>query len=351
VPTIKLTSEYQLDTIRPVASIGGGSSPPGFASNVDTLEPAAGWADSTYWVYPGMSEQNNPNAFFKNGGEGNRLQTQYYTDPDGVARRAMGAYVPTGSGNTDPPATTTTGLPLASNPTPAASRPILLNRPFRNVGELAYVYRDTPWKNIDFFTPESGDTGLLDAFCINADDRPDAMVAGKVNLNTRQVPVLQAILAGATRDELNATTLPPTEAGSANAMAAMLVTRTTGTAPNQGPLINLGDLVGRYVEGYSNIWGQPYDGFSNDLAPPTSTSANDIIQRFRESSIRALAQVGQTRVWNLLIDVVAQEGRYPLSATALDQFVVEGEQRYWVHVAIDRMTGEVIDRQIEIVKE
>ena len=75
------------------------------------------------------------------------------------------------------------------------------------------------------------------------------------------------------------------------------------------------------------------------------------VQRFREAPIRAFANVGQTRVWNLMIDVVAQTGRYPKSATALDQFVVEGEQRCWVHVAIDRLTGQVIDQQVEVVKE
>jgi hypothetical protein len=30
---------------------------------------------------------------------------------------------------------------------------------------------------------------------------------------------------------------------------------------------------------------------------------------------------------------------------------VEGEQRYWIHVAIDRLTGQIIDNQIEVVKE
>ena len=32
-------------------------------------------------------------------------------------------------------------------------------------------------------------------------------------------------------------------------------------------------------------------------------------------------------------------------------FVVEGEQHYWIHVAIDRFTGQVIDKQFEVVKE
>lgn len=31
--------------------------------------------------------------------------------------------------------------------------------------------------------------------------------------------------------------------------------------------------------------------------------------------------------------------------------IVEGEQRYWMHVAIDRFTGQVLDKQIEVVNE
>src|SRR5260370_17613283 len=31
----------------------------------------------------------------------------------------------------------------------------------------------------------------------------------------------------------------------------------------------------------------------------------------------------------------------------LFEFIVEGEKRYWMHVAIDRFTGQVIGRQIE----
>jgi hypothetical protein len=52
-----------------------------------------------------------------------------------------------------------------------------------------------------------------------------------------------------------------------------------------------------------------------------------------------------------MIDVIAQSGRYPSTANNLAHFIVEGEQRYWVHVAIDRFTGQVIDKQIEVVNE
>jgi hypothetical protein len=52
-----------------------------------------------------------------------------------------------------------------------------------------------------------------------------------------------------------------------------------------------------------------------------------------------------------MIDVVAQTGHLPATASTLANFYVDGEQRYWVHVAIDRFTGQVIDQQIEVVKE
>ena len=71
----------------------------------------------------------------------------------------------------------------------------------------------------------------------------------------------------------------------------------------------------------------------------------------QEAVPRALASVGQTRTWNLMIDVIAQSGNYPPGANDLANFVVQGEQRYWVHVAIDRFIGQVIDRQIELVIE
>lgn len=49
--------------------------------------------------------------------------------------------------------------------------------------------------------------------------------------------------------------------------------------------------------------------------------------------------------------VIAQSGRYLSTATGLANFVVEGEKRYWLHLAIDWFTGEVIDQQLEAVYE
>ncbi|XHR31251.1 MAG: hypothetical protein ACFUZC_12000 [Chthoniobacteraceae bacterium] len=313
---------------------------------------------------------------------------QFYTDPDGVLRRAMGGYVSSG--------TSIIGLPMAramdyaSGNAPASalssaqqfqSRPMVLNRPFRSVAELGYVFSGTPWKNLSFFTPESGDAPLLDLFCIQETNDPAGLAAGRVNLNTRQKPVMKAILAGAYRDEEDnfASGIRPIGtyaalgASEADQLGAALFDWTTGTDLGKGPLTNLSDLVGRWVSKQTisgsftpalsancNIDGSlSYQGFSGQLGDVFASLYTDNqtklsminIQRFREATIRALANVGTARVWNLMIDVIAQTGRYPSSAKTLANFTADGEQRYWVHLAIDRYTGEVLDRRIESVRE
>ena len=285
---------------------------------------------------------------------GIELPVGYFADPDGVVRRAMGGYAS---------AVSTIGLPMATvagNPINASNRPIILHRPFRSVAELGYVFSDTPWKNIDFFSPESGDGALLDTFCINEDYRPDAVSAGQVDLNTRQAPVIQALLAGAYRDEEKSVTPLPagTRAdlsnGEAIQLSQALVARTTSTALGKGPLSNVADLVGRYTKGFTNDNGQPYDGFTTDLGAKYTggtSSVNSIVQRLRETTMRALSDAGQAGTWNLLIDLIAQGGRYPSQARSFADFIVEGERHYWVHVAIDRQTGQVIDENIEVVNE
>ncbi len=103
---------------------------------------------------------------------------------------------------------------------------------------------------------------------------------------------------------------------------------------------------------------QTYSGFSSVLksgAGGVFTSSTDAaIKRRRECVMRALADAGNTRTWNLLIDVIAQTGRYPATATSaadLPKFIVNGESRYWVHVAIDRYTGAIVAESFEPVEE
>jgi len=84
---------------------------------------------------------------------------------------------------------------------------------------------------------------------------------------------------------------------------------------------------------------------------PVATTDNQSVKARREVVPRAITSVSQTRVWNVLIDVVAQSGRYAPGETNPTKFNVEGQQHYWVHVAIDRFTGQVLDKQIEVVNE
>jgi hypothetical protein len=252
----------------------------------------------------------------------------YYSDQDGIVRPGEGAYAVQGTGPPYP------GYPLVLTSTNGSdSRPIILNRPFRNVGELGYAFRDLPWKNVDFFTPQSGDAGLLDFFCIQESTTTTPLVAGAVSLNTRQAPVLQAILAGAMKDEVNSVTIPSTDAAT---IANSLVAWTTSTTTTEGPFLNTSDLLTQAA---------------STLVASTESAEDQQIKMRREAALRALSGIGTTRTWTLMIDVIAQTGHYPPGATGLAQFVVEGEKRYWLHVAIDRYTGQIVDRILEPVYE
>jgi hypothetical protein len=235
-------------------------------------------------------------------------------DPDGVVRPADG--------------TRRTNIPGVGSP----ARPVMLNRPFRSVGEIGYAFRDDPWKTLDVSSAYSADAALLDFFSV-AESPAAGVTAGTVNLNTRQQPVLQAVLAGALKNETNSTaTLTTSEVGGiAGAMIA--ATRTT-------PLLNRAELATRIVAVGTNSL--------------LSADDKDIKTR-RESIVRALADAGQTRTWNLLIDVVAQSGRFPATGTASPpgpgDFVVESESRSWVSIAIDRFTGQIVAQNVESVND
>ena len=216
------------------------------------------------------------------------------------------------------------------------------------MAELGYAFRDLPWKTLDFFSDKSADAGLLDIFTTNdgapvldgngnvVGMAPPTMTAGSVNLNTTQATDLQPVLAGTILNELDSTNTissTGTTATAAPVIAANIVTSTSGT-----PMQSKAELVTR-------------SGLPNAILP-TASNDNQAVKARREVVARAVSSVSQTRVWNVLIDVVAQSGHYKPNATNLqNDFVVEGEQHYWVHVAIDRFTGRVIDKTIETVNE
>ncbi len=212
-----------------------------------------------------------------------------------------------------------------SQPTPAR---------INSVGELGYVYREIPGRTIDFVsgttnTSPSSDWKLLDVFSAFPTP-PNGLRAGVLNLNTRQSNVIAAVLSGASINAEGTGTLAASDVATfASQMVAN--TSTTNALTNRSQLV---DLVN-----------------NNIIA---SSSVSD--KQARETAIRALAEVGQTRTWNLLIDVVAQAGRFSPNAMGAgssptgSQFIVGGVNRIWLSTAIDRFTGQVIDRQVEQVK-
>jgi hypothetical protein len=257
--------------------------------------------------------------------------------PSGSSPQALGSaatnpavYAQNSTGYADPDGKVRLGDngPASTNPYGTgqdAVRPMVLNRPFRSVGEMSYAFRDQPFKTIDFLTNNSADASLMDLFCIAENSNSSHLRAGVVNLNTRQSPVLAALVSAAVQSDDSVPNY--VSEAKANMVATNLIAATATT-----PLINRGDLV-------------------KALAADATLT---LTKTQHEAAIRALADAGQTRTWNLMIDIIAQSGRYPpnvTDATDLRKFVVQGEKRYWLHVAIDRFTGEVVDQELEAVYE
>ncbi|XHR29806.1 MAG: hypothetical protein ACFUZC_04475 [Chthoniobacteraceae bacterium] len=267
----------------------------------------------------------------------------YYLDQDSVLRRADGDndhdVHPTYMADASNSAAFGNGVSGRDAPR-VEDRPLVLNRPFRSVGEMGYAFRDVPWKSLNFFSSDSGDSGLLDAFSVDDNE----IVAGRLNLNTRQPSVLQALLAGTLRSEysdLISSNAALVDGSSLASQIATFITQwTASSSTGKGPLLNRGELATKIV---------------TDSSFPIASNS-DYIKTRREATIRALAESGQTRTWNLMLDVIAQSGRYPTSVSSsnkdpLSRFLVEGECRYWVHLAIDRYTGKIIDEVVEPVYE
>jgi len=224
-----------------------------------------------------------------------------YADPDGVTRPGdaiHGALNPFASGS--------------------AERPVILNRPFRSVAEMGYAYRDLPFKTLDFFTPESGDAGLLDLFCVSEEP---PMGAGKVSLYTVHPKILESLLRG-------------TE-GVSDADAATLATLYTGAAMDATRRPTA--AAPRNVAGLVALMGS-FDTLGNRKSQ-------------REAALTGLIGPVQTRTWNLLIDVVAQSGTFPGTGREAGDFVPTAQRHYWLSVAIDRFAGKLVDQQWEVVDE
>jgi hypothetical protein len=294
----------------------GGGSVPQMVNNsfniVDTNGSALGFFSKAT-----LQPQFNTGKYFFADYAYNKKGGNYYSDSDNVVRK--------GDSNPTPPFThKTDDSPFYYG----NARPIMLNRSFRSVAEMGYAFRDDPWRTLNFSSGDSADAGLLDLFCLNENSSSNR--AGVLNLNTASREVLRAILSGACKDPLDATGVPMTLSDADQIADAI---RVQLGSPNNPKMVikNAADIPGLI----DKIQGTLPDRF-----------------KFRREVIaRALSDVTGSRTWTVLIDVIAQSGRYGPSAKTLSDFYVEGERRFWVHVALDRFTGQVVDMQMEPVFE
>jgi len=226
-------------------------------------------------------------------------------------------------------------------PTPRSSgvnATVVMNHAFSNVGEFGYGMNTSdpanPTGTLDFSSPSFPDAAVLDFFSYNPISSAYPR-AGIVNLYTRNAPVLAAMLSSTWR----------TEADSANPNPA--ASPAGRVSPSQAM-----DAANRIVQETQNLLaGTPGYGpvTPTDLtraiaarlvaAGAAAPSWSSFKPEEKESIARALAEMGQTRTWNLFIDVIAQTGKYAPDATDFTQankFVVEGEKRYWLHIALGR---------------
>lgn len=258
-----------------------------------------------------------------------------YKDYDGVARPGDARWVPRTIHPAIPAVTQTANANWYRNGTPnpdvLASRPTILDRPFRNVAELGCVFRDIPWKSLDLFSPDSADRRLLDIFSI--EDR--STMTGKINPNLAASEVFQALLKGASLDPSSAT---PSLLSSGTALGP--ATMFSGLNPTSDPVHSSANMTARLSTDNAS---KPDGAATSDFKPYYKTQD--------ESFIRALSSTTDTRSWQLMLDVVAQSGRVVPSSTNLQDFVVEGQRRFFVHLTLDRITGEVIDNYVEPVYE
>jgi hypothetical protein len=250
-----------------------------------------------------------------------------------------------GKGGNCAPAETPAPIPNSST--------YAMNHIFSNVGELGYGIDTSvvtgpnplpsPVPTLDFSPPGFLDAPMLDFFSYNpiSSGYPRA---GIVNLYTRNAPVVAAILAGTLKNDVGASPTPNplpiisgTPAATSEAMHAAnaIVCETqwvlTGTNP---PGCSAADTT----------WSVTQTDLTRAIAARLAArAARDVpslatSDETKKSIARALAEVGQTRTWNLFIDVIAQTGKYKPNAPGLSgsNFIVEGEKRYWLHISLSR---------------
>jgi hypothetical protein len=241
-------------------------------------------------------------------------------------------------------------------PNPNANTQVI-NHAFSNVGELGYgidTSQAPGLPTLKFWdsstTPPFQYAPVLDFFSYNPVSSAYPR-AGIVNLYTKNAPVLAATLARTLMTDAAAGSNPPapvvSQADAMNAANAIVTEtqRVLAGNPTYGS-VQQTDLTRAISGRLANA--------AFNAVPALATS-----DETKETVARALAEMGQTRTWNLFIDVIAQTGKYAPGTTSITQankFIVEGEKRYWLHIALGRDLNadgsiDVLGTQLEEVIE
>lgn len=270
----------------------------------------------------------------------------FYRDKDNEVRPADWAYASDDALPTLPLVARQAGDPVF--PDAAVARPVVLNRMFRSPAELGLVFRDVPWRSLDFFsdatvsgsgeiTARSGDLGLLDVFCI--EDNVAGLSAGKVDPNKAPASVLEALIGG-TLEQPGKTDI---------------ITKLDGISEINA-VVN--DFISKVVYDPSDPQASPAiasdSGVAKVLMSDTGVKPSTGSRKQKaaaEAFLRGLSGSTDTRTWNILIDLVAESGRLTPAANSLQNFAVSAQRRFWIFVALDRITGRVVDYKMEIVNE
>jgi hypothetical protein len=236
-------------------------------------------------------------------------------------------------------------------PTPALATQVV-SRAFTTVGEFGYGIDTSKvtLPTLKFWdsstTPPFQYAPVLDFFCYNPISSAYPR-AGIVNLYTRNAPVIAAMLKSALKNDTLVS--PPaasviSQAEATNAANAIVTETQRVLAGTASPAVQQTDLTRAIAGRLANV-GSNAAGWTTDEQ--------------KEAIARALAEMGQTRTWNLFIDVIVQTGKYAPGTTDVTQankFTVEGEKRYWLHIALGRDLNtdgsvDVLGTQLEEVTE
>ena len=244
---------------------------------------------------------------------------------------------------------TNDGTATGMKKTPPTFTPIVLNHAFSNPGDMGYglrpEYAPNRFNRLDFHTANLN-ASILDFFTYNPVDHNYPRL-GVVNLNTKHVPVIAAVLQNALKKDIDTATLPnpfPVVASSEATAAAQAIVNATNPDVGGTRATSRAD-IGRLTAAAAGAISTA--GFA----------AGEETEKVPEVITRALSEIGQTRNWNLMIDVIAQTGKYKPNAPDLSgsNFIVEGEKRYWLHIALGRdlVNGQVdvLGTQLEVVNE